>query len=59
MHMPEHHRDATEAPRTNKQYILNRWWTPEELQEEAKRIDKKESRYSASGRAKILKAAGR
>jgi hypothetical protein len=57
MHMPEY-RNEPEAQRTSKQFILGRWWTPAELQEEATRISNKESRYSAAGRAKILKAVG-
>ena len=39
-----------------KKYIMNRWWTREELLAEAENIFKKTSRHSASGRAKILEA---
>ena len=41
---------------TGKKYLLNRWWTSEELAEEVEKITRKESRYSASGRNKILAA---
>ncbi len=41
---------------SGSKYFLNRHWTEEEIKEEVEKINRKESRYSANGRAKILEA---